>query len=99
MKIENYTQVNNPKFPALIAEFTLETEKFIIHGCRVLRGKNGWFASVPSVRIGEQWISCIRFKQPHHQKAFDEGMKQAVQKYVNNPPSQDSEEFTSEIPF
>lgn len=102
MNIKNFKKADNPKQPNLIAEFTLETDKFIINGCRVLKGKNGWFPVVSSCRLEENWVPVIQFVNPNHQKAFNEQMKQAVSDYIskhNLYQEENKEDFTEEIPF
>lgn len=104
MQIHNFRKNDNEKLQNLIAEFTLETDKFIINGCRVLKGKNGWFAVVPSVKINEKWSPVITFKNENHQKLFSEGMKECIEEYirkhnVEEQAPEKEDDFLDEVPF
>lgn len=100
MKVENYKKENVERMPSLLASFNVRTEKLVVRGLKVIRGKEGkpWFVGLPSIKQGNDWVSCFEFVNSEHQRAFLQAARDAVQSYVESAQSK-PDEVDEEIPF
>lgn len=85
MKVIRYEKIQSDKMPSLLAEFDVETDKLLIRGCKVLKGKIGWFVVLPSIKTSQgDWKAAVECLNIDHHKALIQGIREAVNDYTNS---------------